>query len=99
MNSSVQSNRSITTPEIEKKNDEIAKRLEQLRADAAFVVRIYSTSIIFMISLSWLIIQAIKYALQREDYMNELFPNGYSKPAPVESKHQSELRKVISFFY
>lgn len=51
MNSSVQSNRSITTPEIEKKNDEIAKRLEQLRADAAFVVRIYSTSIIFMLSV------------------------------------------------
>ena len=50
VNSSVQSNRSITTPEIEKQNDEISKRLEQLRADAAFVVRIYSTSIIFMFS-------------------------------------------------
>lgn len=37
MNSSTQSNR-IITPKVEKNDDEIARRLEQLRADAAFVV-------------------------------------------------------------
>ena len=95
MNSSVQSNRTIT-PEMAKKNDEHATRLEKLRADAAFVVSRLLFEHFHLVHE--LIIQAIKYTLHREDYMKELFPNGYSRPVSTDSRKSSELRTHILSF-
>jgi hypothetical protein len=40
----------------------------------------------------------MKYALYREDYMNELFPNGYTKPIIMSSKVSFDSNNQNAFF-
>ena len=41
----------------------------------------------------------MKYALYREDYMNELFPNGYTKPIIMSSKVSFDSNNQNAFLF
>ena len=74
------------SPDEDKVMNDIRDRLRELRCESALSVR----NMFFFLSFSFDYIlyfyQTIKYQLHREDYMDELLPNGYTKPIILPSE-------------